>query len=417
MADTSTKEKQLDNLIGETDPKIDREAKEKLVSARIGLLLRAPFFGNMATRLELTNADEWMPTAATDGRRFYYNSRFVNMLETKEIEFLFGHEVLHCCYDHIGRGETRDRKLFNIAADYCVNRDLVKHSVGKFITTVDCLYDTKYDGWTAEEIYDELYENADKIDIDELIRKMLDEHLDENQDCNSESEKGKGDGPVKLSKEDLEQIKNEIKEAMMQASQAAGADNTPESVSRMINQLTNPQMDWKDLLRQTLESTIKDDFSWCKPSRRGWHVDAVLPGMTPGQEVDLVVAIDTSGSISTSDLTKFLSEIQGIMDAFTTYRIHVFCFDTDVYNPQIFTSDNLDEIADYQVTGHGGTDFNCVFKYLVKEGIEPQRLVMFTDGYPWNDNWGDSNYCDTLFVIHGNDSIIAPYGVTTHFKE
>ena len=111
MADTSTKEKQLDNLIGETDPKIDREAKEKLVSARIGLLLRAPFFGNMATRLELTNADEWMPTAATDGRRFYYNSRFVNMLETKEIEFLFGHEVLHCCYDHIGRGETRDRKL------------------------------------------------------------------------------------------------------------------------------------------------------------------------------------------------------------------------------------------------------------------------------------------------------------------
>jgi len=418
----NTKDKGSNDLIGGTDPVLDKEVREKLIGARVGLLLKAPFFGNMATRLELTNADKWMPTAATDGRKFYYNSKFIDKLKPKEIEFLFGHEVLHCCYDHISRNGDRDRQLFNIACDYAVNRDLVKHNVGTLITTVDCLYDNQYNGMSAEEIYDVLYENAEKIDMDDLLDKMIDEHLegDENNET-GQGKKGNGDndgnGPSQLSKEDREAIKNEIKEAMMQASQAAGAGNTPAGVARMINDLTNPKMDWKELLRQSLESTIKTDFSWCRTSRRGWHIDAVLPGMIPGEETDIVVAIDTSGSISNTMLNNFLSEVQGIMDSFASFKIHLFAFDTEVHNPQTFTSDNLDDMSEYELMGHGGTDFECVFKYLVEHAIEPQRLVMFTDGYPWANEWGDADYCDTLFVIHGTTSIEAPYGVTTYYDE
>jgi predicted metal-dependent peptidase len=274
----------------------------------------------------------------------------------------------------------------------------------------------------AEEIYDELYENAEKVDMDDLLDKMIDEHLE--GDENNESGQGKdgngdgeGNGPSTLTKEDKEEIKNEIKEAMMQASQAAGAGNTPAGVARMINDLTNPKMDWKELLRQSLESTIKTDFSWMKTSRRGWHIDAILPGMTPGEEVDIVVAIDTSGSISDKMLNNFLSEVQGIMDCFTEFKIHLFAFDTEVHNPQTFTSDNLDDITEYGIMGHGGTDFECVFKYLVKEGIEPERLVMFTDMYPWGDEWGDENYCDTLFIAHDTTTIEAPYGTTAYYDE
>jgi predicted metal-dependent peptidase len=166
------------NLLGATDPKLDREVREILITARVGLLLRASFFGNLATRLKLVNADEWCPTAATDGRNFYYNTRFIKMLKPKEVEFLFGHEVLHCVYDHFGRRGDRDPQLFNIANDYCVNADLKKHRVGEFITSVPCLYDPKYQDMSSEEIYDILYENAEKIDIGSLIDKMLDEHLD-----------------------------------------------------------------------------------------------------------------------------------------------------------------------------------------------------------------------------------------------
>ena len=418
----NTKSKAHDNFIGETDKALDREVREKLIGARVGLLLKAPFFGSMATRLELVNADKWLPTAATDGRKFYYNSKFIDKLKPKEIEFLFGHEVLHCCYDHLGRTDTRDKQLFNIACDYAVNRDLIKHNVGTMITTVDCLYDNKYDGMVAEEIYDDLYENAEKVDMDDLLDKMIDEHLEGKE--NEESGQGKdgngdgeGNGPSALSKEDKEEIKNEIKEAMMQASQAAGAGNTPAGVARMINDLTNPKMNWKELLRQSLESTIKTDFSWMKTSRRGWHIDAILPGMTPGEEVDIVVAIDTSGSISDKMLNNFLSEVQGIMDCFTEFKIHLFAFDTEVHNPQTFTSDNLDDITEYEIMGHGGTDFECVFKYLVKEGIEPERLVMFTDMYPWSGEWGDENYCDTLFIAHDTTTIEAPYGTTAYYDE
>jgi predicted metal-dependent peptidase len=417
----NTKSKAHENFLGETDKELDKEVREKLKEARVGLLFNAPFFGSMALRLELTNADQWLPTAATDGRKFYYNSRFIDKLKTEEIEFLFGHEVLHCCYDHLGRTDTRDRQLFNIACDYAVNRDLMKHKIGTMITTVDCLYDSKYNDMSAEEIYDVLYENAEKIDMDDLINKMIDEHLE--GDENEESSVGKngngndeGNGPSTLSKEDKEEIKNEIKESMIQASQMTNAV-TPAGVARMINDLTNPKMDWEELLRQSLESAIKTDFSWMKTSRRGWHIDAILPGMTPGKEVDIVVAIDTSGSISDSMLNNFLSEVQGIMDCFTAFKIHLFAFDTEVHNPQTFTSDNLDDMSEYEIMGHGGTDFECVFKYLIKEGIEPERLVMFTDMYPWDNNWGEENYCDTLFIAHGTTTIEAPYGVTTYYDE
>jgi len=418
----NTKNTQFNDLMGETDIVLDKEVREKLISARVGLLLKAPFFGSMATRLELTNADKWLPTCATDGRKFYYNSRFIDKLRTKEIEFLFGHEVLHCCYDHIGRTNDRDRQLFNIACDYAVNRDLVTHKVGTMITTVPCLYDIKYDGMSSEEIYDDLYEKADKVDVDDLIDKMIDQHLEGKDSEESSSGKngdkdGGGDGPSVLSKEDKEQIKDEIKEAMIQASQNAGAGNTPAGIARAINDLTNPRMNWRELLRQSLESTIKTDFSWMKTSRRGWHIDAILPGMTPGENVDIVVAIDTSGSISNNMLNNFLSEVQGIMDCFTTFKIHLFAFDTEVHNPQTFNSDNLDDITNYEIMGHGGTDFNCVFNYLIKEGIEPQRLIMFTDMYPWGGEWGNSDYCDTLFIAHSTTTIEAPYGTTTYYDE
>jgi hypothetical protein len=147
----SKRSDKFDKLIGPTDPKIDNQARERLVTARIGLLLRHSFFGNLATRLQLVNADEWCSTAGTDGLKFYYNSRFVMMLKPKEVEFLVGHEVLHVVYDHMGRRGERDPQIWNIADDYAVNADLKRHKVGEFIKTVPCLYEAKYDGKAAEE--------------------------------------------------------------------------------------------------------------------------------------------------------------------------------------------------------------------------------------------------------------------------
>ena len=414
---TATKEdnKKFANLLGETDPKIDRIVREKLITARVGLLLKASFFGNLATRLKLVNADEWCGTAATDGRNFYYNSRFIQMLRPKEIEFLFGHEVLHCVYDHFGRRGDRDPQLFNIANDFCVNADLIKHHVGEKITSVPCLYDPKYDGMSSEEIYDILYEKADKIDIGKLLDQMIDEHLDGEGD--GDSEDGEGKGRPKLTAEERQAIKDEIKEAMLAAAATVdGAGNLPAGVKRLIQELTEPQMNWRELLRMQLESTIKSDYTWMRASRKGWHMDAVMPGMKLDPMIDIAVALDASGSISETMLKDFLGEIQGIMESFPAYRIHVVTFDTEAYNPVQYDSENLDDICDYEIKGGGGTDFDCIFNYLKDNEIEPKRLVVFTDGYPFG-SWGDENYADTVWILHGTTTIVPPWGQHAYYDE
>ena len=415
---TQTKDdkKKFANLLGPTDAKVDREVREKLITARVGLLLRASFFGNLATRLKLVNADEWCGTAATDGRNFYYNSRFIKMLRPKEVEFLFGHEVLHCVYDHFGRRGNRDPQLFNIANDFAVNADLIKHRVGEKITTVPCLHDPKYDGLSSEEIYDLLYEKADKISIGDLLDKLIDEHLDGEGDGDGDDE-GDGKGRPRLSDADRQAIRDEIKEAMLAAAATTdGAGNIPAGVKRLIQELTEPKMNWRELLRMQLESTIKSDYTWMRASRKGWHMDAVMPGMKLDPMIDIAVALDASGSISESMLKDFLGEVQGIMDSFPAYRIHVVTFDTEAYNPAQYNSENLDDICDYEVKGGGGTDFDCVFNYLKENEIEPKRLVMFTDGYPFG-SWGDENYTDTVFILHGTTTIVPPWGQYAYYEE
>jgi predicted metal-dependent peptidase len=408
------------DLVGPMDPKLDREVREKLITARVGLLLRASFFGNLATRLKLVNADEWCGTAATDGRHFYYNSRFIDMLKPKEVEFLFGHEVLHCVYDHFGRRGDRDPMLFNVANDYAVNGDLKKHRVGEFITSVPCLYDAKFEGKSSEEIYDILYENAEKINMSDLIDKLLDDHLDGEGDSDSDDDgdekDGKGKKP-KLSAEERQKIKDEIKEAVLSAAAASdGAGNLPAGVKRLIQDMTAPKMNWREMLRMQLESTIKSDFTWMRASRRGWHMDAVMPGMKNDELIDIAIGIDASGSIDERMLRDFLAETQGIMDQFQSYKIHIFTFDTGVYNPAQYNSDNLDSICDYEVKGGGGTDFDAIYNYLKEEQIEPKRLVVFTDGYPFG-SWGDENYADTVWIIHGNTTVVPPWGQYAYYEK
>ena len=413
-ANTTTNKQDSDkfaNLIGPMDPKIDREVREQLITARVGLLLKASFFGNIATRLKLVNADEWLATAATDGRYFYYNSRFIKLLKPREIEFLFGHEVLHIIYDHFGRKGSRHAGLWNVANDYCVNSDLKKHRVGDFITSVPCLYDPKYDNMSSEEVYDALMENIEKIPLESLIDKLLDQHLDPSGEGEDE-----GKGPVQMSAEERAALRDEIKEAILTAAQNSDAGSIPMGVKRIIQDMTEPKMNWRELLRMQIESTIKNDFSWMRASRKGWHMDAIMPGLKNDQMIDIAVAIDASGSIGQKMLQDFVSEIQGIMDQFNQFKIHVFTFDTEVYNPVDYNSDNLDSMCDYEVSGGGGTSFECVFDYLKEEQIEPLRLIVFTDGYPFG-SWGDENYTDTIWILHGTKTIVPPWGQYAYYEE
>jgi predicted metal-dependent peptidase len=395
---------------------------EKLTTARVGLLLKAPFFGNMATRMRLIEADDWCPTAATNGRDFYYNTKFVQKLSIKKLEFLFGHEICHCVFDHFGRVGSRDRQLSNIAQDFAVNQILVDERIGDKITEVKICQDNKYRGMAWEEIYDELYDKAEKISMPQLLQQLgdlLDEHINEDGQGGGKGDEeegnGKGNRPT-ISKEDLQKIRDEIKEAMVQSASAAGAGKVPAGIQRLIKDMTEPKISWRQLIRQEIQSIIRNDYSFTRPNRKSMHSGAILPGMRQDTTIDVAIAVDMSGSIGTEDASTFLSEVKGIMDQYEDFSIHLWCFDTQIYNYVKITQDNSHELLDYEPQGGGGTDFDINFQFMLDEGIEAKKFIMFTDGYPCG-SWGPEDQVDTIFIVKGNTSAEAPFGQTVIYEK
>jgi predicted metal-dependent peptidase len=397
------------------DPIID-----KLTTARVGLLLKAPFFGNMATRMLLIDASEWCPTAATNGRNFYYNKKFIEKLSVKKLEFLFGHEICHCVFDHFGRVGSRDRQLSNIAQDFAVNQILVDERIGEKITEVKICYDPKYRGKAWEEIYDELYEKAEKIPMDQLLKslgELLDEHI--NEDGSGPGKEGEGDGKggkPGMSKEDAQKIRDEIKEAMIQSAAAAGAGKVPAGIQRLIKDMTEPKISWRDLVRQEIQSIVRNDYSFTRPNRKSMHSGAILPGMKEATTIDIGISIDMSGSIGMEDASVFLSEVKGIVDQYEDFKINLWCFDTEIYNHKEFSQDNSEELFEYEPQGGGGTDFEVNWTFMEENGIRPKKFIMFTDGYPCG-GWGDEDYCDTIFIVKGNETAEAPFGQTVIYEK
>ena len=127
----------------------------------------------------------------------------------------------------------------------------------------------------------------------------------------------------------------------------------------MIKELTEPKMNWRELLRQQIQSTIKSDFTFSRPARKGWHTGAVLPGMNFMDTIDICIGIDMSGSIGNSQAQDFLGEVKGIMDEYKDYKIKLWCFDTQVYNEEDFSADGGKDLLDYEILGGGGTDFEA----------------------------------------------------------
>lgn len=391
-------------------------ANDKLVAARVKMLFKQPFFGQVACRLKLVDVtdDGWCPTAAVDGRNFYYNSDFVMKLDMDETVFLVAHEVGHCIYEHFIRKGDRDGALWNMAGDYKINGMLVRERIGRLIDTVKPLYDEKYDSdeWTAESIYEELKESG------AAPQQTIDVHLEvgdgEGDSGGTGDKDSKGKAP-KISKDDAKAIADEMKNAIIQAAQSAGAGNLPGDIKRMIGELTEPKMDWRQMIRLSLESNLVSDFTFMRPNRKSQFANVILPGMKKDQQIDIAIALDVSGSISMEDSTAFLSEVQGIMDQFESYKIRVWCFDTEVSGYDEFNDDDGRSITEFELTGGGGTDFVPNWDFMKSRDFVPDQFIMFTDGEPWRE-WGDPDYCDTMFLIKNNyRKPVAPFGQSVYY--
>lgn len=404
---------------------------KSIVGARVQLLIKQPFFGNMAMMMPivLTSDDkyQWCSTAATDGRSLYFNREFVKSMAPSELQFVLAHEVMHAIWDHIGRRGGRDPDRYNQAADYVINSTLVEGKIGTMPPVG--LISSKYTSeWTSEQVYDDLEKNNAKIEMN------FDQHVDGQGGASKDrdgkggapssatvSVGGDGDGPPVLSAEELEEIRQQVLSNVIQSMQAADASQTagfvPAGVRRMVNDLLEPKMDWRTMIDCHVRSQLKNDYTLTRLSR----VD-VGEFIFPAEDDDLMaeadIWIDTSGSMGADLLREILSEIKGIMQTFGEFKLRVGCFDAKAYEVTEFTERNIDDIDNYQMQGGGGTLFGSFWNAMADEGRVPERMICFTDGYPC-DSWGDGfeNYCDTLWVVHGGSRTKAPFGLTVFYED
>ena len=226
------------------------------------------------------------------------------------------------------------------------------------------------------------------------------------------------DAPAKEQGEaELQEHEAQWQQAVQQAAQIAKAQgNLPSGLERLLTEVLKPVVDWRDVLREFMTKDCKDDYSWSKANRRFIHQNVYLPSMHSEGAADfMAVAVDTSGSMSDSDMAQFAGEITAIMEDTKCPLLEVIYCDASVGSRQTFTDHDLP--LSLKPTGGGGTDFSPVMDEISKLDDEPSCLVYLTDMYC--SSFGKDPGVPVLWVVtsNGDHRRKPPFGRVVHMKD
>lgn len=355
------------------------KSSQIIAKARAGLIVDQPFFASLLLPMPISETED-VPTFATDGESIVYNPKWADTLSLPEITFVLAHEVLHCVFDHMGRRESRDHSLWNQAADYIINDLLVKEKIGSMPKggLLDAALVAKGNG-TAEGVY-KILPKKDAKNKPGQPGGSLDSVLDAGGGAISKNEKGKttvGQGkPVDAAT--AKQKASDLKVRVIQAKNAAKMQGRLSAgMERLIDDLVNPLVDWKEVLRRFVSERAKTDYSYARPKRRFLAEDIYLPSLTGEKMGALAIAVDCSYSVSIELLTKFATEINAIREDVNPSRIEVIYFDSDICGqPQVFEAE---EEVKLEARGGGGTRFSPVFEKINSGAEMPVGVVFLTD--------------------------------------
>ena len=335
-----------------------------------------------------------IPTARTNGRDEYYGEAFVDSLNDAELRFV----VLHECYHKLYRHLTTWRHLFdknpgkaNAACDYVINIKLVDDNADGFAKMpAKALVDEKYRGMDSAQVFNLLPDDDGKGGGGG--GGGIDDH--------------DWDGAQELGEADAKQLARDIDQAIRQGALLAG--KTGSGGDRSLQELLQPKVDWREVLREFISSTCTgNDFStWRRPNRRFIGMGHYMPSGISEQVGTLVIGIDTSGSIGDRELARFLGEVKGICDTVKPEMIRLLYWDTKVCRDEKYTGDEVQKLtASTKPAGGGGTAVRCVYNYIQEHAIKAQAVVMLTDGYVGSD-WGTPSQwgAPVLWCIVGNKS-------------
>ena len=390
-----------------------------------------------------------MFTAYTDGVNKRYSKPFLETVNSEsKLRGLVLHENLHVALKQIPRGKDmfqEDSKIANMAADFVVN-DIIANIKGgiaggneRVVELPDgALYDPFFHNWNMREVYNYIRkENPQRQKPQEGGNSGNSDEGDSDSSPSSSGKQDKGDGKItangkeynmggdgfdehdweNMNPEEVKELNDKIDRALREGGMLAGRMGG--KIPRSISDLLEPKIDWREALREFVSSTMKgkDEFTWRRMNKRQMANDIYMPSMENETIGEVVVAIDTSGSIGGKELTEFATELASICDLVSPDAVRVLWWDTDVHGEQLFKSDQYQSIASLlKPLGGGGTHVGCVSKYINEKKINAEAVIVFTDGYVESDiEW--NIVPPTLWMITQNKDLDIPCGKKVMFGD
>lgn len=343
----------------------------KLAKAIARTVLDHPFFATLLLRMKLRE-DREIKTACTDGRQIRYNPAFIDPLSVDQIVFVLAHLVMHIAHFHPLRRNARNLGRFNKAGDYAINGILKEAGLSLL---PGALYDKSFDNLAAEQIYDRLPSGSD----DEGEGKVSEKDLDESDDpggCGG-FEDGKNEYGMPLSKAEKQREEAEVAVAIQQAAQAARAQGKlPRSLERLVDELVNPVLDWREILRTFIDQNARNDYTWTQPNRRHVADGLYLPSFRSKGLKPLVLAIDTSGSIGQKELNQFQAELNDILQSYPSTINVVYC-DSEISATHTITPDRYP--VELKAESNGTTDLRPPFDWAMNNVPDAGCIIYLTD--------------------------------------
>ena len=410
---------------------------EERLSKAIVAVMGSPKYTALAGVLMLgeKTIDEDVPTACTNGRDEKYGRAFVDELTDAELRGLLLHENYHKLYSHLTTWRHLydiNPQLANVACDYVINLKIMDDNKDGFATLPE------------GGLIDEKYRDMDTAQVFNILRKEQDEQPtgedgdNDSQDNESEGDGEQGDGSTtgsqntavgqgtgfdehdwegaqELSTEEQRELARDIDEAIRQGALAAGKMGG--TGNRDLDALLQPQVDWREVLREFVQTTCagSDYSTYARPNRRLMSQGIVMPSGISEQVGELVIAIDTSGSIGQLELTAFLSEVKGVCDTVKPDKVRLLYWGCSVVGDESYDMHELEQLTtSTKPKDGGGTDVRCVTQYMAEEGIKPQATIVLTDGYLFG-GWGDWT-CPVLWAILDHETALPEVGKAVHIK-
>lgn len=421
--------------------------EDKLVAARTRLILDQPFLGALVLRLPLQVAQPaWCPTTGTDARKLYYNPAYIAELRPAELQFVLAHEALHCALGHFVRRQHRVKHRWDLACDYAINPILLDEGLKP---PPGILMLKEYAGLTAEEIYPCIADNDHSETLDQHLYDKEDSPNQGGQDQQSnpldqrpsESDPAKqqpnpspsaesrqsseptsasssqpnqtefdpaanGGKPPPLSQQEAEDLGVQWQQRLAGAAQQAEqAGKLSGVMKRLVQELLRPRLPWRHLLAHYFTGLARDDYTYTRPSNRRGN-PAIFPSLK-SQQINAVIALDVSGSISDAELQEGLAEINAIKGQVRA-RISLLACDADLVEgfPRVF--EPWEELSlPPDLAGGGTTDFRPVFTWISQQDQAPDILVYFTDAAGFFPTL-EPNY-PVLWLVKGRKDV--PWGM------